>query len=230
MKKFNKYFDHTLLKADATEEAIIQLCREALDYDFASVCVNSCYVPLVSGELNGSDVKTAAVVGFPLGAMSKAAKAAEAEKAIEDGANEIDTVINIGFAKDGKFQLIRQELTLLSDICHRKNAELKVILETCLLTDEEIVNACLAAKAAGADFVKTSTGFSTGGATVADVKRMRQAVGDSMRIKASGGIRTLEDAMKMIEAGADRLGCSASVAIMKERLSSDLTSSHYTPI
>ena len=216
MKNFNKYFDHTLLKPDATEADIIKICREAMEYDFASVCVNGCYVPLACKTLAGSSVKTAAVVGFPLGAMSTDAKAAETKKALDDGADEIDMVINIGFAKDGRFDSIQDEIARLSDICHANDALLKVILETCLLADDEITAACLAAKNAGADFVKPSTGFSTGGATTDAVKLMRRAVDDSMQIKASGGIRTLKDAMEMIEAGADRLGCSASVAIMKE--------------
>lgn len=216
MKDFNKYFDHTLLKPDATEADMIKVCREAMEYDFASVCVNGCYVPLVCKTLAGSSVKTAAVVGFPLGAMSADAKAAETKKSLDAGADEIDMVINIGLAKDGRFDLVENEIARMANICHENGALLKVILETCLLTDDEITSACLAAKNARADFVKTSTGFSTGGATADDVKLMRRTVGSSMQIKASGGIRTLKDAMEMIEAGADRLGCSASVAIMKE--------------
>ena len=216
MKDFNKYFDHTLLKPQATEADIIKLCHEAIKYDFASVCVNGCYVPLACKSLAKSGVKTAAVVGFPLGAASTDVKAVEAKTAIEDGADEIDMVINIGLAKDGRFDAMQKEIEVLSHICHTNGRLLKVILETCLLTDEEITKACLAAKNANSDFVKTSTGFSTGGATAEDVKLMRRTVGDSMKIKASGGIRTLKDAMEMIRAGADRLGCSASVEIMEE--------------
>lgn len=216
MNEFSKYFDHTLLKPDASESDIIKLCSEAAEYGFASVCVNSCHVPLAYRILKGSNVKTASVAGFPLGAMSTQAKAAEVSGALEDGADEIDMVINIGLAKDGRFDLLQDEISLLARLCHSKDALLKVILETCLLTDDEIINACLAAEAAEADFVKTSTGFSTGGATAEAVRLMKRTVGSRMQIKASGGIRTLDDAMKMIDAGADRLGCSASVAIIRE--------------
>lgn len=218
MDKFNKKFDHTLLKADASQSDILKLCRDAEEYDFASVCVNSCYVHFAAKKLSGSDVKVAAVAGFPLGASSTAAKTAEVKDAVENGANEIDVVINIGALKDGKYDYIRNELSLIADICHKKNVILKVILETCLLTDDEITTACILAKQSNADYVKTSTGFSTKGATVHHVKLMRQVSGDDMKVKASGGIRTLEDAISLSEAGADRLGCSASVAIMKEYL------------
>ena len=220
MKPFQKYFDHTLLKADAAEEQIRALLAEAAEYDFASVCVNSCYVKTASEYLADSDVKVAAVAGFPLGAMSSEAKAAEAAFAIADGANEIDMVMNIGAAKDGRWDDVRHEIRLLAEVCHtaEKPALLKVILETCLLTEDEIVTACRAAEEAGADFVKTSTGFSTGGATAEHVRLMRKTVGPSVQVKASGGIRTLKDARAMIDAGADRLGCSASVSIMKEYL------------
>ena len=220
MKPFQKYFDHTLLKADAAEEQIRALLAEAAEYDFASVCVNSCYVKTASEYLADSDVKVAAVAGFPLGAMSSEAKAAEAAFAIADGADEIDMVMNIGAAKDGRWDDVRHEIRLLAEVCHtaEKPALLKVILETCLLTEDEIVTACRAAEEAGADFVKTSTGFSTGGATAEHVRLMRKTVGPSVQVKASGGIRTLKDARAMIDAGADRLGCSASVSIMKEYL------------
>ncbi len=220
MKPFQKYFDHTLLKADASEEQIRALLAEAAEYDFASVCVNSCYVKTASEYLADSDVKVAAVAGFPLGAMSSEAKAAEAAFAVADGADEIDMVMNIGAAKDGRWDDVRHEIRLLAEVCHtaEKPALLKVILETCLLTEDEIVTACRAAEEAGADFVKTSTGFSTGGATAEHVRLMRKTVGPSVQVKASGGIRTLKDARAMIDAGADRLGCSASVSIMKEYL------------
>ncbi len=222
MKPLNQYFDHTLLKPDATEAQMIHLLAEAADYEFAAVCVNGCFVSAAAEYLQDTTVKVATVVGFPLGAMSMDAKAAEARTAISDGADEIDMVVNIGAVKDGRWDYVRHEITLLAKICHEAAAKdgspvlLKVILETCLLTDDEIILACKSAKHAGADFVKTSTGFSTGGATVHHVKLMKETVGDDLQIKASGGIRTLEDARAMIDAGADRLGCSASVAIMEE--------------
>lgn len=210
--KLNKYIDHTLLKPEATEEQILKLCDEALEYDFYSVCVNSCYVPLAIDKLSGSDVKVAAVAGFPLGAMSTASKVFEAREAVEAGASEIDMVINVGALKEGRYEYVLHEITALVDVCPC----LKVIIETCLLTDEEIVKACELAVEAGADFVKTSTGFSTGGATSEDVALMRETVGNKAKVKASGGIRTLADAEKFVELGADRLGCSAGVQIMKE--------------
>lgn len=222
MKPFNKYFDHTLLRADATEAQIMRLLSEAAAYDFASVCVNGSYVSAAAEYLSETDIKTAAVVGFPLGAQTADAKAAETRLAIADGADEIDMVMNIGAAKDGRWDYVRYEIHLLAQICRESKAKdgnpvlLKVILETCLLTDEEIILACQMARRAGADFVKTSTGFSTGGATVHHVELMKKTVGDSLQIKASGGIHTLEDARAMIDAGADRLGCSASVAIMED--------------
>ena len=222
MKPLNKYFDHTLLKPDATEAQIMRLLSEAAAYEFASVCVNGSFVSAAAEYLQETDVKVACVVGFPLGAQTADAKAAEARIAIADGADEIDMVINIGAAKDGRWDYIRYEIHLLAQLCHEAKAKdggpvlLKVILETCLLTDDEIVLACQMAKRAEADFVKTSTGFSTGGATTHHVELMRKTVGDDLQIKASGGIRTLADAQAMIDAGADRLGCSASVQIMEE--------------
>lgn len=219
MKPFNKYFDHTLLKADALSTDIIRICSEAKEYNFAAVCVNGCHVPLVSSQLEDSDVKTACVVGFPLGAASEKVKAYEAKKAIEDGADEIDTVINIGFVKEDKFDLIESELKLIADLCHKNEAILKVILETSLLTDSEIIKSCRAAEAAEVDFIKTSTGFSTGGATIHAVSLIKRTIAKNTKIKASGGIRSLKDAELFINSGADRLGCSASVSIMEEYIS-----------
>lgn len=223
--KLNKYIDHTLLKAAATEAQIIKLCQDALQYDFYAICVNGCHIPLAAKQLNGSDVKIASVVGFPLGAMSPQAKAFEAQNAIENGANEIDMVISIGALKDAKYDDVFSELSQLADLCHSHDAALKVILETCLLTDEEIIKACELCVKANADFVKTSTGFDAGGATIEDIKLMKRAVSCKAKIKASGGIRTLQDALKFIDAGADRLGCSAGVAIMEEALKCDRNTS-----
>lgn len=210
--ELNKYIDHTLLKPEASEEQVLKLCDEALEYGFYSVCVNSCHVPLAVDKLSDSDVKVAAVAGFPLGAMSTASKVFEAREAVEAGASEIDMVINVGALKEGRYEYVLHEITALVDVCPC----LKVIIETCLLTDDEIVKACELVVAAGADFVKTSTGFSTDGATAEAVSLMRNTVGNKAKIKASGGIRTLADAKKFIELGADRLGCSAGVQIMKE--------------
>ena len=214
MKQFSKYFDHTLLKPDASRSDILKLCGEAAKYDFASVCVNGCHVAAACAALKDTDVKTAAVAGFPLGAMSTEAKAAEISDALENGASEIDAVINIGALKESRYEYIEDELATLAAICHEDDSLLKVILETCLLTDE----GCQLAVKAGADFVKTSTGFSTGGATPRHVALMKKTVGYDALVKASGGIRTLEDAKQMIEAGAVRLGCSASVHIIEEHL------------
>lgn len=211
--ELNRYIDHTLLKADATPEQIKKLCEEAKEYRFASVCVNTCHVPLASELLAGTDVAVCCVVGFPLGAMLTAAKAYEAARAVEAGASEVDMVINIGYAKAGDWKRVEGDIRAVAEAAH-PDARLKVILETCLLTDEEKVEACLAAKRAGADFVKTSTGFSIGGATAADVTLMRKAVGPDMGVKASGGIRTREDALAMIAAGATRLGASNGVKIV----------------
>lgn len=225
MKKFSKYFDHTLLKPDASPADILKLVAEAVQYDFAAVCVNGCHVRSVRRFIDaaGARVRVAAVAGFPLGAMSTNAKAYEVQLALEDGADEIDLVMNIGHAKSGNWAYIEDEVFAISQMCHEDGAILKLIIETCLLTEDEIVQACISAQAAGADFVKTSTGFAGGGATVEAVKLMKKTVGtpsDShngpvLMIKASGGIRTAADAMAMIQAGADRLGCSASVDIIK---------------
>ena len=211
--KLNKYIDHTLLKADSTTEQIKKLCDEARQYDFASVCVNSCHVPLAKDELAGTDVKVCCVVGFPLGACFTEAKAYEAALSVERGAEEVDMVINIGAAKEGNWELVEQDIKAVADACHPK-AILKVIIETCLLTDDEKKQACLCAKRAGADFVKTSTGFSVSGATPEDVALMRETVGPDMGVKAAGGVRCTEDADRMIRAGATRLGTSAGVKLM----------------
>ena len=205
--------DHTILAAGATAEQIGKLCREAVEYGFASVCVNSCRVPQARALLADSSVKVCTVVGFPLGAMSTKAKAYEAAAAVEDGADEVDMVINIGYVKDGAWDSVLDDIKAVRKSCDDKI--LKVILETCLLTDDEIVRACRTAVEAGADFVKTSTGFSTGGATEEAVRLMRKTVGPDVGVKASGGIRNLKTALRMVEAGASRLGCSSGVAIAK---------------
>lgn len=214
-KALNKYFDHTLLKPEATCEQIDKLCEEAAEYDFYSVCVNSCYVARCTEKLHGTDVKIAAVVGFPLGACTSRTKAFETEEACMDGASEVDMVLNVGVFKNGDYDYIREDIYAVVEAAAKYNAIVKVILETCLLTDDEIVEACKLAKEAGAHFVKTSTGFNSGGATVADVALMKKTVGDALEVKASGGIRDYDTAIAMIEAGADRIGASASVAIME---------------
>ena len=213
-KVLAKYIDHTLLKADATEEAIHKVCEEAKAYNTASVCVNTSRIPQVAKELAGTDIKACCVVGFPLGAMLTAAKAAEAAYAIDAGAQEVDMVINVGKAKDGDWEFVQSDIAAVKAVCGDR-ALLKVIIETCLLTDDEKVKACLAAKAAGADFVKTSTGFSTGGATVEDIRLMRKTVGPEMGVKASGGVRTRAAAEAMIKAGATRIGASSSKGILE---------------
>ena len=211
--KLTSIIDHTLLAADATSAQIARLCQEAREYSFASVCVNSCRVAQARTLLEGCPVKVCTVVGFPLGAMSTRAKAYEAGSAVEDGADEIDMVINVGYVKDGDWDGVLDDIMAVREAC--KGRVLKVILETCLLTDDEIVRACRTAVRAGADFVKTSTGFSKGGATVHAVSLMRSTVGADIGVKASGGIRDAESARAMVEAGASRLGCSAGVAIAK---------------
>lgn len=212
--ELNKYIDHTLLKPDATTDQIKHICDEAKQYGFASVCVNSCHAKFVSDQLSSSDVAACCVVGFPLGAMLTQAKAYEAALAIACGASEIDMVINIGAAKEGNWELVENDIEALVSVCHPK-AKLKVIIETCLLTDAQKRQACICAKKAGADFVKTSTGFSSGGATVEDVALMRAAVGPEMGVKASGGVRSREDARAMVAAGATRLGTSAGVTLLR---------------
>ena len=209
-----RYFDHTILKPAATSADIEQLCEEASHYNFYSVCVNPVHVALAAEILAGSEVTVCAVVGFPLGATTSEVKAQETTAAIADGADEIDMVINIGALKEGDEELVEADICAV--VAAARGRVVKVIIETCLLTDDEKILACRLAEQAGAHFVKTSTGFSTGGATVADVSLMRQSVGEGMQVKASGGIKTLADARAMIAAGADRLGASAGVAIMHE--------------
>lgn len=207
--------DHTILKADATIEQVKKICDEAKEYKFKSVCVNSCYTKFVSDELKDSDVLVCTVVGFPLGTMDSKAKAFETARAIELGANEIDMVINVGALKDKNYDLVLKDIKEVVETAKDK-AIVKVIIEACLLTEEEKIKACELSVEAGADFVKTSTGFSTGGATVEDIKLMRKVVGPQIGVKASGGVRTTEDALKFIEAGANRIGASASIAIVNK--------------
>lgn len=209
---YNKLIDHTLLKPDAKEADVIKLCQEAKQYDFMSVCVNPYYVSLAKKELTGSNVLVCTVVGFPLGQNTTEAKILETRDALKNGADEIDMVINIARLKDGDNPYVENEIALLKKEC--ANHTLKVIIETCLLTDEEKIRACKLAKSAGADFVKTSTGFSTGGATVHDVKLMRETVGEKMGVKASGGVRTHEDLLNMVSAGATRIGTSNGTKII----------------
>lgn len=211
--KLNKLIDHTLLKPEATKTQIEKLCSEAKEYDFKSVCVNPYYVKYAKELLKESDVLVCTVIGFPLGQNTTAIKVAETKDAIQNGADEIDMVINIGALKSKDKDYVLNEIKEIRNAC--KGKTLKVIIETCLLTDEEKITACKLSKKAGADFVKTSTGFSTHGATVEDVKLMRETVGEDMGVKASGGIRDRDTALKMIEAGATRLGVSAGVEIVK---------------
>ncbi len=208
-----KLFDHTILKADATRKDVKRVCDEAMAYSFCSVCVNSYYVPYVANLLHGSDVKICSVVGFPLGAMSTRAKALEAKIAVMDGADEIDMVINVGALKDRDYSVVLEDIKAVKEACGEKI--LKVIIETCLLTDDEKVKACELAKEAGADFVKTSTGFSTAGAKVEDVRLMRETVGPDVGVKASGGIHDKEFAKELVDAGANRLGTSATIEIVE---------------
>jgi deoxyribose-phosphate aldolase len=208
--------DHTLLKPEASRDEVIKLCREAARFGFASVCVNPWNVPLVAAELRGSQVKVCTVVGFPLGATLPLVKLFEAEQAIRMGASEIDMVMNVGALKSGQDEAVEADIRGVVEVCRRGNAICKVILETALLNHEEKIRACLAARSAGADFVKTSTGFGPGGATVEDVALMRAVVGKEIGVKASGGVRTYEDLRKMVSAGATRIGASASVRILEE--------------
>lgn len=213
--EFNKLFDHTLLKPEATSEQIKTLCQEAKEFDFASVCVNPDFVSLAAEELKGSDVKVCTVIGFPLGANKTEIKVEETRLAIEDGADEIDMVQNISWAKEGKWGAIKEEVAALKKEAGDKT--LKVILETCLLTKEEIRLSSIAAKEGGADFVKTSTGFSKGGAKEGDVAIMREAVGPDLGVKASGGIHHYEEVVALVKAGANRIGASACLSIMEEK-------------
>ncbi|TSB48516.1 deoxyribose-phosphate aldolase [Alkalicoccobacillus porphyridii] len=220
----NQLIDHTVLKADTTRQMVQQVCEEAIRYSFASVCINPYFVPLAKELLKDSSVKVCTVIGFPLGANQTNVKLYEAEQALSDGADELDYVINVSAVKDGEWEQIKDEMVQFASL-KVKNAELciKIILETCYLTNKDIQIASELAKAAGLDFVKTSTGFGTAGATVEHVQLMRKAVGPTIGVKASGGIRSLEDATAMVEAGATRLGCSSGVAIAEgsKQLSKD---------
>jgi deoxyribose-phosphate aldolase len=206
--------DHTILKPESVRSEIERVCREALEYGFASVCVNPCWVPLVSRAVVGSPVAVCSVIAFPFGATSTAAKVAESEIAIGEGARELDMVINIGALRSGESTVVGDDIAGVVSAAHGRGASVKVILETALLTESQIVTACQLAQQAGADFVKTSTGFASGGATVAAVALMRHTVGPVMGVKASGGIRTLEDFQKMVAAGASRIGASAGIQIV----------------
>jgi deoxyribose-phosphate aldolase len=207
--------DHTMLKPDATPAEIEQLCEEALRYRFASVCVNPSYVPLATAKLGDTEVKVCTVIGFPLGATTTTAKACEAEQALDDGATELDMVLQLGALKSGDYDRVEEDIAVVAAVCHEGGGLLKVIIETALLSDEEKVRACEIAQGAEANFVKTSTGFAASGAKVGDVRLMRQTVGPQMGVKAAGGIHSYEEAMAMIEAGADRIGASAGVQIVE---------------
>ena len=211
--ELNKYIDHTILKATASSSDVQKLCEEAIEHKFYSVCVNGCYVADAKQLLQGTDVKIAAVVGFPLGAMTTAAKVFEAKEAVENGASEIDMVINVAKLKDGEFEYVENEIRQIKEAIGEN--VLKVIIETCYLTDEEKVKACELSLVAKADFVKTSTGFGTGGATYEDVKLMKSVVCDNAKVKASGGVRDKETAQKYVNLGAERLGTSSGIEIVK---------------
>lgn len=211
--EYNKLIDNTLLKADATEEQIKNLCKESKEWNFMSVCVNPYYIPFCKKELEGSDVKVCTVIGFPLGQMTTKAKVFETKDALAKGADEIDMVINVAALKDKKYEYVKNEIAEIKKACG--DHVLKVILECCLLTDEEKVQACLLAKEAKADFVKTSTGFSIHGATVHDVELMRKTVGPEMGVKAAGGVRSHEELLEMVKVGATRIGTSSGVKLMK---------------
>ena len=213
--QLNQYIDHTILKATATPKDIVQLCAEAIQFKFYAVCVNGCYVKLAKTELINSEVKIAAVIGFPLGAMSTESKIAEAVQCVADGADEIDMVINVGLLKAGQADFVEDEIAAIKKAIGKQ--VLKVIIETCYLTNEEKKMACRAALNAGADFVKTSTGFGTGGATIEDVKLMKAEVGDKLKIKASGGIRDLATALEYIELGVSRLGTSSGIELVTSK-------------
>ncbi|MFZ6028125.1 MAG: deoxyribose-phosphate aldolase [Chloroflexota bacterium] len=208
--------DHTILKPEATPAQVIQTCNEARQYSFASVCVNPVYVHLCAEQLRGSPVKACTTIGFPLGTTTSEVKAFEARQAVESGAGEVDMVIHVGALKAGNHAYVSDDIAAVVRAAHAGGALVKVIIETCLLTNEEKAAACLLARQAGADFVKTSTGFSTGGATAEDIALMRKTVGPEMGVKASGGVRTLEDTCKMVAAGATRIGTSSGVRLMQE--------------
>lgn len=210
------WIDHTLLKPEATPEQVKALCSEARDHRFATVCINPSYVPLAAGLLRGARVGVCSVVSFPLGAHLPSHKAAETRLIIEAGATEIDMVMNIGAMKGGAYELVYEDVKAVADVCHQRGVQLKVILEMCYLNQREKIIGCLLSKQAGADFVKTSTGFGPSGATVEDVALMRRVVGVDMGVKAAGGIRAFKDALAMIGAGANRLGASAGVSILQE--------------
>ncbi|MDA3871833.1 MAG: deoxyribose-phosphate aldolase [Candidatus Marinimicrobia bacterium] len=211
-KEIAKYIDHTLLKPDANIKDIEKLCNEADNYNFASVCVNPHYIKYCAEKLKDSDAKVVSVIGFPLGANTTEIKKAEVIQAVKDGADELDMVINIGSLKSGDYENVFQDIKSVVEVAEGKCV--KVIIETCLLTESEKIKACELSKKAGANFVKTSTGFSSNGATVEDVKLMKKIVGEKMQVKASGGIHSYEEAIAMIEAGASRLGASAGVKII----------------
>lgn len=215
-----KYIDHTILKPDASKEQVLKLCSEAKEYGFASVCVNEFHTKLVHENLKGTDVMTCTVVGFPLGASDSEVKAFETTRAVKMGADEIDMVINIGSLKDKDYDYVKNDIKAVVEAADGKTV--KVILETCLLRKSEIAKACELSVEAGADFVKTSTGFSTGGALAEDVALMKKTVGDRAKVKASGGVRDYETAVKMIEAGADRIGASAGIAIVNNEKAQDV--------
>lgn len=215
-KELAGMIDHTLLKPETTPEEVEQICKEAVEYKFASVCINPGYVVLATSKLKNSLVKVCSVIGFPLGATTTKSKVYEAEEAISNGAQEVDMVINVGRLKAGDYEYVGNEIDTVVSAAHSKTAVVKVIIETCLLTDDEKEKACLLAKDAGADFVKTSTGFSKGGATAADVALMRKVIGPSMGVKASGGIRSYYDAAIMVQNGATRIGTSSGVKIILE--------------
>ena len=216
MTQLSTLIDHTVLKPEAKPQDIAKLCEEAREYQFASVCVNPVFVSMCVDRLNGTKVKTGAAVGFPLGANTSQTKAFETQLAVQQGAGEVDMVIHVGALKAGNLDYVKEDIAAVVSVAHQGGALVKVILETCLLTDEQKVTGCKLAQEAGADFVKTSTGFSSSGATVEDIALMRKTVGPDMGVKASGGIRSLQDVIAMVEAGATRIGTSSGVKIMHE--------------
>ncbi len=212
----NTYIDHTLLKPDAVEADIIALCTEAKEYQFASVCVNPVNVPLVKKELNGTAVKTCSVIGFPFGTQSTSIKLAETEDALKNGAEEIDMVINVGKLKEGNSAYLENEIRQLADVCHKNNAILKVIVETCYLEEKDIAMICSVIETAGADFIKTSTGYGSRGASLEDISLFKKYLKKDTKIKASGGIRNKQDALAYIEAGCSRIGTSSGIKIVQK--------------